>query len=100
MRNAFAFSAENSSSTPAQNSKSDLLLNCILISLLDVKSMKIFSSAVESRYDLFWNGFLTHSQLALKLSSGGSKLYDWKVDRKYWKSEKHWIKVKLFKYFH
>ncbi|GFV10979.1 DUF4817 domain-containing protein [Trichonephila clavipes] len=47
IRSAFVFSTDNSSSTSTPNSKSDLLQNCLLI-LLDVKSMKISSSEVES----------------------------------------------------
>ncbi|KFM81485.1 hypothetical protein X975_21611, partial [Stegodyphus mimosarum] len=42
-----------SSSTPAQNLRRDLLLNCLLISPLDVKSMKISSSAVEGPFEVF-----------------------------------------------
>ncbi|GFX01113.1 hypothetical protein TNCV_4580791 [Trichonephila clavipes] len=45
--------AENSASTSIQNSKSDVLQNCPLISSLDVKSMKISFSAVESPSEVF-----------------------------------------------
>ncbi|GFX26250.1 UNC93-like protein [Trichonephila clavipes] len=48
IRNAFVFSAENSSSTSAQNSKGFLFQNCLLTTPLDVKSLKISSSAVQS----------------------------------------------------
>ncbi|GFT94874.1 hypothetical protein TNCV_1471831 [Trichonephila clavipes] len=61
IRNAFVFSAENSASTSIQNSKSDLLQNCPLISSLDGESMKISFSAGERPSGVFRNGFLTHS---------------------------------------
>jgi hypothetical protein len=47
------FSAENSSSAPAQNSKHDLLLNCFFFSPFALKSVKISFSAVERSSGVF-----------------------------------------------